>query len=315
LLLSLEWRGGRRLASSWATRIASFVLTFSRDGNLIATGSRDRTAKVWGAATFSCIMTLSEHEASVRSLSFTKDSSFLVTTSDDWTGAVWRLSDGALVSRLKGHTGQVSFGAFDSLGSHIVTTSNDETVRYWDSSSGALLWSFQTQGPIASAGFSEDGNGSVSPVLEDVSTFCQLTRFWLRRGGYHEVLPQMSVRFYGIKDDSKVEARSTRRSEHSRIDSLYGPEWLALFSRVHQATNSSFFFRLARPRPWSPWSFHLLGTGSVLPKPLFHRKLFKFRQHLEPYVLPLGALPHPFVRKLDSVRAGLVHGRTTNPSA
>jgi hypothetical protein len=101
-----------------------YSVAFDQTGRFVATGSNDKTAKVWrmspdGAAA-TCVATLAGHSGTVRSVAFDPTGRFVATGSDDNTAKVWRMSpDGAAatcVATLAGHSDCVSSVAFDPTG-------------------------------------------------------------------------------------------------------------------------------------------------------------------------------------------------------
>src|SRR5947209_11542422 len=60
-------------------------VVFSADGRYVATGSYDRTAKVWEAGTGNLLATLAGHGATVEAVAFSPDGKFLGTGSYDGT--------------------------------------------------------------------------------------------------------------------------------------------------------------------------------------------------------------------------------------
>ena len=77
-------------------------MAISADGKLIASGSADKTVKVWDEVTGQVKFTLSEHRGAVNSVAMSADGQRLVSASDDGTVKVW---DGATgkVFTLEGH--------------------------------------------------------------------------------------------------------------------------------------------------------------------------------------------------------------------
>jgi WD40 repeat protein len=59
---------------------------------MIATGSRDRTIKLWNSATGEEILTLAGHKNTVTSVTFSSDGKTLVSGSEDNTIKIWQLS-------------------------------------------------------------------------------------------------------------------------------------------------------------------------------------------------------------------------------
>jgi WD40 repeat protein len=95
------------------------------------TNSRDRTARVWDAATGRLVTVLRGHLRSVHSASFSKDGRFLVTTSDDRTARLWDASSGQEFFTLTGHHDGVKSAVFSPDGKYVVTASWDGTARLW----------------------------------------------------------------------------------------------------------------------------------------------------------------------------------------
>ncbi|WP_371255995.1 WD40 repeat domain-containing protein [Paracoccus sp. J39] len=75
------------------------------DGMRLATGSSDRTARVWDIATAGPIgLPLEGHGKRVTSVAFSPDGTRLVTGSDDRTAQVWDTATGVAITRLDGLT-------------------------------------------------------------------------------------------------------------------------------------------------------------------------------------------------------------------
>jgi hypothetical protein len=70
---------------------------FSRDGKWIASGSFDRTIRVWRADNGQLVRVLRGHEQAVVGIAISPDSQLLASGGDDSTVRIWRLSDGALL--------------------------------------------------------------------------------------------------------------------------------------------------------------------------------------------------------------------------
>jgi WD40 repeat protein len=73
-------------------------VAFSPDGQRIVTGSWDRTAKVWEAASGKELLTLQGHSATVCSVAFSPDGQRIVTASEDHTAKVWKAASPAQVA-------------------------------------------------------------------------------------------------------------------------------------------------------------------------------------------------------------------------
>ncbi|MFL6212195.1 MAG: TIR domain-containing protein [Pyrinomonadaceae bacterium] len=75
-------------------------LSFSADGERFATGSLDRTTKLWDARTWEPLQTLKEHQAGITRLAFVPAAHDLLTGSQDGTARLWPLAEGQVTQRV-----------------------------------------------------------------------------------------------------------------------------------------------------------------------------------------------------------------------
>ena len=131
-----------------------FSVSFSKDGQTLATASQDKTAKLWSLDGRE-LQTLRGHTDTVTRVRFSPEDQSVVSTSADDTIRFWSL-DGELLQTLTGHTGWVWDAAFSPDGQTFATASADpdRSVKLWRRNPNQIQ---AHQAPISRVSFSPDG--------------------------------------------------------------------------------------------------------------------------------------------------------------
>ncbi len=130
-------------------------VSFSPDGETIASASVDNTIKLWSLQGRE-LQTLFGHSNWVRSVSFSPDGQMIASASDDGTIKLWSL-DGRELQTLQGHSDRVLSVSFSPNGQMIASASYDQTIKLWNLEGRELQTLFGHSTGVRSVSFSPNG--------------------------------------------------------------------------------------------------------------------------------------------------------------
>jgi WD40 repeat protein/energy-coupling factor transporter ATP-binding protein EcfA2 len=135
-----------------------YSVSFSSDGKTLATGSEDKTIKLWNVETGQEIRTLTGHNDHVSSVSFSPDGKTLATGSWDKTIKLWNVETGQEICTLSGHNYSVSSVSFSPDGKTLATGGWDKTIKLWNVETGQEIRTLSGHNySVNSVSFSNDG--------------------------------------------------------------------------------------------------------------------------------------------------------------
>jgi WD40 repeat protein len=145
------------------------VIDFSLDGKTLASGSHDRTIKLWNLDTAKCHLTLQGHASWVWDIAFHPNSKILASASYDRTVKLWDLETGRCTRTLEGHIGAASSVAFSPNGQWLASGGFEKILKLWDPKSGMCVRTWHAHSNLVwSVAFSPDSYWLVS-AGEDVN--------------------------------------------------------------------------------------------------------------------------------------------------
>lgn len=146
-------------------------LGLGHDGELLVSGSEDKTIRLWQPNKAQLLTVLRGHDQGVNCLALSTPwmelslpiQQLIVSGSDDQTIRLWDAQQGTVLDVLQGHTGRVTALALHPSGSVLASGGSDQVIKLWDLGKGKELTTLRGHsGIISSLAFTASGQMLVS---------------------------------------------------------------------------------------------------------------------------------------------------------
>ncbi len=149
-------------------------MAFLPDGNSVATGSEDKTVRIWDIHGGQEFQRLTD-SIPIDSLAISPNGDLIATAGESEIVHLWDRQSGKNIRSFEGHTDAVLAVAFSPDGKWLATSSADHTVRLMDAATGTEIRRFNGhQSLVHAIAFSPDGTllatGSGANLYELVTT-------------------------------------------------------------------------------------------------------------------------------------------------
>ncbi len=202
---------------SFSSQSMSGYLAWSPDGTVLASGSDDKTVRLWDE-NGRLLKIFEGHTDNISSLSWSSNGKILASARGK-TIRLWS-SDGHLLKILEGHNDSVKTLSWSSDGTILASGSDDKTVRLWDENGHLLKILEGHTDDISSLSWSPNGKILASASVD------KSIRLWSKEGNLLKILNVQSSRItISWSPDGKTLAAASKTWELSMLEDKYIRLW------------------------------------------------------------------------------------------
>ncbi|KZO96248.1 WD40 repeat-like protein [Calocera viscosa TUFC12733] len=137
----VEYSAGKKGGASGELRLLGtcrghkrgvWTVRFGRNDRVLASGSGDKTVRLWSLDDFSCLKTFEGHTNSVLRVDFLSAGMQLVSTASDGLVKLWNVKEEECVASLDNHDDRVWALAISQDESTIVSAGADSVITFWE---------------------------------------------------------------------------------------------------------------------------------------------------------------------------------------